>query len=98
MSAGEAESSNFFCPAETDRYGAVPRIAGVGAPDATTQAQDLSERKILGQVGLWFHLPLVKSLTGALDLYGLVDPLWPLHSIVQMCDPLALRQGIHHDQ
>ena len=91
MSAGKAESSKLFYPDETDRYGAVPRIAGVGAPDAITQAQGLSERKILGQVGLWIHLPLVKSLTETLELYRLVDPLWPLHSIVQMCDPLALR-------
>ena len=36
--------------ANSGRPYAVPRIAGIGAPDAITQTQDLSESKILGQV------------------------------------------------
>ena len=46
----EAEAPSILNVEDADSLGAVPRIAGIGAPIAITQTEDLSEGKILGQV------------------------------------------------
>ena len=46
----EADLQNFLDGLEADRFGIVPRIAGIGAPIAIEQTEKISEGRILGQV------------------------------------------------
>ena len=46
----EADLRNFLDAVEADRFGIVPKIAGIGAPNAIKQTEKISEGRILGQV------------------------------------------------